>query len=184
MYKRKRSDSIDKSNKQFANDTSSNKYKYLYQKIDYYPYHCGPFALYNLLLNYKKYIGLDKLIKLCEPDPLTGTSNEQMDKTISYLNVRFDIFIKSVEPSISNIKSILKSGGKIIILFHWTHYFHKGEHYSFIEEMVSPCEFRFVNYSFDESNKIVSLRELKNMLRGYNINGDKCPTIWTLGQRI
>lgn len=131
-------------------------------------------------MNYGKHIGLNKLIKLCNPDPLSGTNNEQMDKTIEYLNRKFDINIKSIEANIFNFKTILKSGGKIIILFHWTQNFHKGEHYSMIEKMISPYEFKFVNYSFDEPEKIVSLRELKNMLRHYTINGDICPTIWTM----
>ena len=177
MYKRKREDSIDE---QTTDITFPNKFKYLYQKCDYYSYHCGPFALYNLLINYNKHIGLNKLIKLCNPDPINGTNNKQMEKTVCYLNKKFDINIKTIKPTIVNIKSILESGGKIIILFHWTHYFHKGEHYSMIENMISPHKFKFINYSFDEPNKIVSLRELKNMLRSYNINDDTCPTIWYL----
>ncbi len=131
-------------------------------------------------MNYGKHIGLNKLIKLCNLDPLSGTNNEQMDKTIEYLNKKFDVNIKSTEANICNIKSILESGRKIIILFHWTQDFYKGEHYSMIEKMISPYEFKFVNYSFDKPEKIVSLRELKNMLRCHTINGDICPTIWTM----
>lgn len=153
---------------------------YIYQKANYYPYHCGPFALYNFLLNYKKYIGLKQLIKLCQPEPTNGTSNNKFNKAIEVINTKFNIKIKEIQPSITTIISTLEAKQKIIILFHWTHYFYSGEHYALIERMISPNEFKFINYSFDEPIKIVKLRELKNMLIYHKNNEDTCPAIWTM----
>ena len=68
--------------------------------------------------------------------------------------------------------------GKIIILFHWDHHWQKGEHYAMIEKMSSSYNFKFINYSFDEPVKIVSLRELKNMLRHHKVNNVNCPWMW------
>lgn len=157
-----------------------NNNNYIYQKADYFPYHCGPFAIYNFLLNYKKHIGLKKLINLCQPEYIYGTSNYKFNKAITFINNKLNIKIKEIEPNISNIKSVLESNGKIIILFHWTHHFHEGEHYALIEKMISPNEFKFINYSFDEPIKIVKLRELKNMLLYHKNKEDICPAIWSL----
>ena len=101
-----------------------------------------------------------------------------MNLAIDYINNKFDISIKSIEPTISNIKSIMSLGGRIIILFHWTHHWQKGEHYAMIEKMNSSYNFKFINYSFDEPVKIVSLRELKNMLRYHKVNNMICPGMW------
>ena len=155
-------------------------FDYIYQKADYYPYHCAPFSLYNLLLNYNKYISLNKLINLCDPEPINGTSNEKFNKAIKILNDKFKIKITETEPTISNIIALLKSKRKIIVLFHWTEHFHKGEHYALIEKMIDCDKFKFINYSFDESVKIVSLRELKNIMRYYKSDEDVCPTLWTI----
>lgn len=151
---------------------------YIYQKKDYYPYHCGPFALYNLLLKNNKYIGLNKLIKLCEPEPNFGTSNIKFNNAIKKLNEQFNIEIVETEPTIQNIKNILTLGKQIIILFHWSEHYYEGEHFALIDEMINQNEFKFVNYSFVNEIKIVKLRELKNMLRYYKSNEDICPTLW------
>ncbi len=177
MYKRKRYfiDGSSKSNKVL----SSLKHPiYIYQTYDYYPYHCGPFALYNLLKSYNKHIRLNKLIDMCNPEAKDGTSIKLMNLAIDYTNNKFNISIKSIEPTISNIKLIMSLGGKIIILFHWTHHWQKGEHYAMIEKMNSSYNFKFINYSFDEPVKNVSLRELKNMLRYHMVNNDICPAMW------
>lgn len=152
--------------------------EYIYQKANFYPYHCGPFALYNLLLKNNKYIGLHKLINLCEPEPINGTSNKNFNKAIDILNRQFDINIIETESSLNNIYNIIQLNKQIIILFHWTHHFHKGEHYALIEKIDGNNNFKFINYSFDEPIKLVGLRELKNMLRYYKSNEDICPTLW------
>jgi len=152
--------------------------EYIYQREDYYSYHCGPFALYNLLLNYNIKMDIHELIKLCKPIMKDGTSNKKFNKAIQIINKKFNINIKETEASIDNIKKILKDNKQIIILFHWSDKYRTGEHFALIEKMIDENNFKFINYSFNKAIKTVKLKELQIMLKYFKSKNDICPTLW------
>lgn len=143
---------------------SIHKPRYIYQKQAYFPYQCGPFAIYNLLIKHHKYYDLTRLIKLCKATVLHGTLCKNMDMALTKINGICDIYIKSVEPTFTAICTTIKQNGSIILLFHWKDANSvEGDHYVMIESFENN-KFKIINYSFDDEIKFVSSRILKTML--------------------
>ena len=155
---------------------------YIFQTKCYYCYHCGPFAIYNFLINNDKYMNLAKLIKICKTDPNNGTPIKYMNDALNIVNKECDINIKLIDVKIYNINNILKHSS-IILLYHWEIANDIGEHYVLIEGMVDG-KYKLINDSFDKNIEYITRNELKEMLLyyEYNINGEKIvfPQAWSL----
>jgi hypothetical protein len=153
---------------------------YIYQKKDFYPYHCGPFAIYNMLIKHNSHCDIQDIIKLCDPEPIIGTLCEKMDNAIRQINKIFNIKIKKNVPNITQIDKVLEKDGSVIILFHWTDKISSGEHYAMIESNKNN-KYKIINYSFGFETKYITIKELNTMLLYHKRNDlEEFPKIWSL----
>ena len=161
-------------------DKSNALPNYVFQKWNYHPYQCGPFAIFNLLIKHQIYYNLTKIIKLCKATPKHGTLSQNMDATLLKINNICDINILPIVPTFTAICDTIKKKRAVILLFHWQDAnastdkdanastdkdanASSGEHYVMIESFEDK-KFKVINYSFMDEIKYITRRELKTML--------------------
>lgn len=141
-------------------------------------FHCGPIVIYNLLKSMNKFVSIDELNKICRPNMIIGTSYKKMLCALNLISKKYNIVIYEDDMCIKKINRTLKSGGKIILLFHWKMSNGiSGEHYTLIESIIDR-KYKMLNYNTDTKSELIDIVELEKILIHYRCIYYTCPKIW------
>lgn len=129
------------------------------QKNKKYPIHCGPIALYNLLVKIKKPIRFSILNKLCCISDKGGTHYINFTNAVNYINKTKHINILEIKPKKDNIINIINNGGYVIILYHYFKLNKKNEkidkaHYILIDNIKKNNNYKIINPDSWENENI------------------------------
>lgn len=153
-----------------------------------YPIHCGPIALYNLLVRIEKPMRISILNKLCSPHiDKGGTSYENFTNAVDYINKTKHINILEIKPKKDNIINIINNGGYVIILYGFNRRRmdkngrSDGEHYILIDNIKKKEEDDYLHKTINPNwwiNKSMFDFFLTERANEYF----NCPKVWALSQ--
>ncbi len=142
---------------------SSKRTSYIFQKRNYYPYHCGPIALFNLLSRLNISTNLENVFSLGNPIKPCGINKHGLNVFVKNINSKYNLNIKEHCSNIELIESKLSNGNVGILLFCEDPNKYYG-HFALVEKY-SSNKYLIINYSTECETNIVSKKTLEKLIK-------------------
>ena len=136
---------------------------YIFQKENYFPYHCGVIAVFNLLCRLNVLVNLQILFELNGRINKCGMSENDLNFLIEKVNIEYNLDIHKENIDIDTIDERLSNRNYGILLFCANKITSFG-HFAFIEKYKSKT-FRIINFSFDHEIKIITRKHLELLIK-------------------
>lgn len=152
---------------------------FIFQKVNFFPFHCGAISVYNLLCRLEIHTSIKEIFNLGLNIKPRGMSCDELRYLIQNVNQKYNLDIEEQDCDIDTIDQFLSNGNYGIIFFsQGAKYF---AHYAFIEKYTSK-RFRIINYSIDTEIKILTRKQLENLIK--EKGNFKYPGFWSCSKEI
>lgn len=149
---------------------SHKKTTFMFQKRNFYFYHCGPIAIFNLLTRLNIFTTFKHVLGMGIPIQPCGINANGLDVFVKNINSKYNLNITKHPGDYKLIKSKLSEGNIGILLFCEDPKVYYG-HFALVEKY-STNSFVFINYSNDCEINIVNKKTLEKLVKHKEEFGD------------